>query len=132
VQICNHTIVKETIYLWFYCNIKPFLSYELCVTEKRTYVNRGLHTEATDELLGLKKCGHPDLNLNVFHPNEKSVQDFDFQKCHGCQTFILGDIHFYLNALKIWHKNLFLSGVCNLKVLTILLSVPFNKLPCSE
>ena len=31
---------------------------------------------------------------------QNSLQDFDFFNCHGCQTFILADIHYYLSALK--------------------------------
>ena len=45
-------------------------------------------------------------------------QDFDFFKCHGCQTFILADINCYLSALKSWHNNLFLSGVHSLYQVT--------------
>ena len=34
-----------------------------------------------------------------------------FFNCHGCQTFILADIHCYLSALKIYYNIFFLSGV---------------------
>ena len=34
-----------------------------------------------------------------------------FFNCHGCQTFILAEIHSYLSALKSWHDIYFLSGV---------------------
>ena len=38
----NHIDIKERIYTWFYCNFEPFcwLKYKLCVTEKRTSVNK--------------------------------------------------------------------------------------------
>ena len=42
---------------------------------------------------------------------QNGTQDFEFFNCHGCITFILAEIHCYLSALKIWHNNLFLSGV---------------------
>ena len=41
----------------------------------------------------------------------KWLHDFDFFKCHACQTFILHEIHHYLYTLKSWHNNSFLSGV---------------------
>ena len=34
-----------------------------------------------------------------------------FKNCHGCQTFILAEIHCYLSTLKSWLNILFLSGV---------------------
>ena len=34
-----------------------------------------------------------------------------FFNCHGCQTFILAEIHCQLSTLKSWHNNLLLSGV---------------------
>ena len=34
-----------------------------------------------------------------------------FFNCHGCQTFILADIHCYLSALKSYYNIFFLSGV---------------------
>ena len=36
---------------------------------------------------------------------------FWFFNCHGCQTFILYEIHCYLSPPKSWHNNSFLGSV---------------------
>ena len=39
-----------------------------------------------------------------------ALQDFDFFNCHGCQTFILYEICYYLSPPKSWHNNSFLGS----------------------
>ena len=63
-------------------------------------------------------------------------QDFEFFNYHGCQTFILAEIHCYLSAIKNWPNNSFLSGVPrkHLKDLIVGKVVPdvHNLFPISE
>ena len=42
---------------------------------------------------------------------KNSPQYFDFFNCHGCQTFILHEIHYYLSPPKSWHNNSILGSV---------------------
>ena len=45
----------------------------------------------------------------LFHPARLLI--LVCSKFHGCQTFLLAEIHCYLRAPKSWHNNLFLSGM---------------------
>ena len=42
---------------------------------------------------------------------QNGPKDFDFFNCHGCQTFILYEIHCYQSPPKSWHNNSFLGSV---------------------
>ena len=51
--------------------------------------------------------------IKVWHPWQLKNQIKDFFNCHGCQTFILFEIHCHLSPLKSWHNNSYLGSVYN-------------------
>ena len=64
-------------------------------------------TVATDELLCLKNAGTQCFSpqVNIEQSALMAIEKNQFWFCHGCQTFILAEIHCYLSALKSWHNN---------------------------